>query len=130
MPGTLLLDSEGLSKLYLRDRAVIGTVEAARREGIRVGTTTMTTLEADYDKVHRARIARVLSRIDVHEITRAVGDAAADLLREHGLHGHKHAIDAVLAAVARMTEPPVTVLTSDPDDLALLCGARIAVVRI
>jgi hypothetical protein len=130
MPGTLVLDSEGLSRLYRRDRAVVTFVEAARLEGARVATTTMTLLEADDGRVHRAHIAWALSRIDVHPITRAVSDTAGALLRDNGLRGHKHAIDAVLAAVARAAPGPVTVVTSDLDDLTALCGKSIAVVPV
>ena len=89
MPGTLLLDCEGLSKLYHRDRQVVIHVEAARQEGIRVGTTAMTRLEAEDRRLNKARITWVLSRLDFHEITRAASDSAADLFRTHQLHGHK-----------------------------------------
>ncbi|KND30811.1 type II toxin-antitoxin system VapC family toxin [Streptomyces acidiscabies] len=130
MAGTLLLDSEGLSKLYLKDRTVMTLVQAAAEEGVRVATTVMTTLEADYARVHQARIQWVLSRIDVHEVTRAVGDHAAALLRDHRLRGHKYAIDAVLAAVAHTVPGPVTLLTSDPEDLSLLCGAAVEILKV
>ena len=130
MPGTLLLDSEGLSKLYRKDRSVMAFVQAASEEGVRVGTSAMTTLEADYERIHPARIKWVLSRVDVHDVTGAVTDHAATLLRAHRLHGHKYAIDAVLAAVARTAPPPVTVLTSDPEDLTLLCGPGVDVLKV
>ncbi|MDX3803328.1 DNA-binding protein [Streptomyces sp. AK04-3B] len=130
MPGTLLLDSEGLSKLFLKDRAVMALVQAASEEGVRVITTAMTTLEADYERVHPARTRWVLSRIDVHDVTKDVTDRAAALLREHRLRGHKYAIDAVLAAVARSAPEPVTVLTSDPEDIGLLCGPAVEVVKV
>ncbi|PZG95830.1 DNA-binding protein [Streptomyces sp. NTH33] len=130
MPGTLLLDSEGLSKLYLKDRIVLTLVQAASEEGIRVATTAVTTLEADYERIHPARIRWVLSRIDVHDVTKSVTDQAAALLRGHHLRGHKYAIDAVLAAVARSASGPVTVLTSDPEDIALLCGPAIEVIKV
>jgi hypothetical protein len=109
---------------------ILTFVAAAQSEGARVGTTAMTRLEAELGPVHRSRIAWTLSRIDVHEITRAVSDAAADLLRAHDLHGHKYAIDAALAAIARASRPPVTLLTSDPADLTLLCGKGIRIVKV
>ena len=130
MPGTLLLDSEGLSKLYRKDRSVMAFVQAASEEGVRVGTSAMTTLEADYERIHPARIKWVLSRVDVHDVTRAVTDHAATLLRTHRLHGHKYAIDAVLAAIARTAPPPVTILTSDPEDLTHLCGPGVDVLKV
>ena len=130
MPGTLLLDSEGLSKLYRKDRTVVALVQAASEEGIHVVTSAMTTLEADYDRIHPARIKWVLSRIDVHDVTKDVTDQAAVLLRAHNLHGHKYAIDAAFAAIARIASRPVTVLTSDPEDLTLLCGPTVEIVKV
>ncbi|WP_405879947.1 DNA-binding protein [Streptomyces sp. NBC_01136] len=129
MPGTLLLDSEGLSKLYRKDRTVVALVQAASEEGVRVATSAMTTLEADYERIHPARIKWVLSRVDVHDVTREVTDEAAALLRAHHLHGHKYAIDAAFAVIARNAPQPVTVLTSDPQDLTLLCGPSVEVVK-
>ncbi|MFD7323767.1 type II toxin-antitoxin system VapC family toxin [Streptomyces sp. NPDC059875] len=130
MPGTLLLDSEGLSKLYLMDRMLTAVVDAAAKAEVTVATTAMTRLEADYERVHAARIRWVLSRIDVLDVTRSVSDDAARLLREHGLRGHKYAIDAVLAAIARTAPRPVTVVTSDPEDLTLLCGPDVRIIKV
>lgn len=130
MPGTLVLDSEGLAKLYRKDRAVMAFVQAAVEEGVRVVTSAMTTLEADCGRVHPARIAWVLSRIDVQSVTKEQAAEAAALLRTHRLHGHKHAIDAVLAVSARAARRPVTVLTSDPTDLSLLCGPQVEIIKV
>lgn len=130
MPGTLLLDSEGLSKLYRNDRTVVALVQAAAEEGVRVATSAMTVLEADYERVHPARMAWVLSRVDVHDVTRATAEQAAALLRHHSLHGHKYAIDTAFAAIACTSPPPVTVLTSDPEDLSLLCGPAALIVKV
>ncbi|GLY00967.1 hypothetical protein [Actinoplanes sp. NBRC 101535] len=126
----MLLDCEGLSKLYHDDRTIAALMHAAQESRIRVGTSVMTLLEADDKKVHPARIKWILSRIDVHAITHEIADRAAELLRTHRLHGHKYAIDAVFAAVARSSPPPVTVLTSDPEDLSLLCGAAVKIIRV
>ncbi|MYY11209.1 DNA-binding protein [Streptomyces sp. SID4919] len=130
MPGTLLLDCEGLSKLYRKDRTVTALVHAAAEEGIRVVTSAMTTLEADCERIHPARVKWVLARIDVQDITKETADHAAILLRSHRLHGHQYAIDAAFAALTRTAPPPVTVLTSDPEDLALLCGPTVEIVKV
>jgi hypothetical protein len=83
----------------------------------------MTTLEADYDRIHPARIKWVLSRVDVHDVTKEIADPAAALLRTHHPHGHRYAI-------ARDAAEPVTVLTSDPEDLTPLCGPSVEVVKV
>lgn len=130
MPDVLFLDSEGLSMLYRKNRRMLAWVQAAKEDGVRVATTAMTTVEADYSKVHPARIAWTLSQIDVHAVTHELASQAAALLRAQGLSGHKYAIDAVLAASARSVQGLVTVVTSDPEDMALLCGTEIEIVKV
>ncbi len=46
------------------------------------------------------------------------------------MHGHKYAIDAMLSATALAAPGPVTILTSDPEDVTMLCGGRAAVIKI
>ncbi|MFI0814949.1 hypothetical protein ACH4TX_05505 [Streptomyces sp. NPDC021098] len=55
---------------------------------------------------------------------------ARQLLAAAGLHGHKHAIDAVLAVVASQQKGQVTVFTSDVDDLEKLVPDRIVVRKV
>ena len=78
MPGTLILDCEGLSKLYRDDKDVARLVAAAQQQGRRVATTAMTLLEADYERIHPGRVRWVLSQIDVRAVTRKVADAWHD----------------------------------------------------
>ncbi|MEU6788660.1 hypothetical protein ABZ912_56550 [Nonomuraea angiospora] len=56
--------------------------------------------------------------------------SSATLLPDAGLHGHKYAMDALLSATALAAPSPVTVLTSDPEDLAALCGGRATVIKV
>lgn len=55
---------------------------------------------------------------------------ASRLLAAAGLHGHKYALDALVAATALASPAPATVLTSDPEDLRQLCDDRVAVVKV
>jgi hypothetical protein len=63
-------------------------------------------------------------------VTSELAGEAAALLRANRLHGHKYAIDAVLAAAARTAPGPVIVLTSDPEDPALLCGTAVEIITV
>ena len=102
----------------------------AKRLGIRVMTTSMTMIEA-YDPTRcRAAWHWALSRIHVEPSSEDLGKEAIGLLREARLHGHKYAIDAALAAVALRQPGPVTVFTSDEDDIRKLCGERVVVVKL
>lgn len=128
--GTLVLDSEGLAKAVLRDRDVTGWLALARADDMRVITSAATLVEVVHPRVRRPALEWTLSRIVVEPVTEAVGSDAAALLAEAGLHGHTYAIDAMLCATALAAPGPVTVLTSDPDDLTALCGGRVTVIKV
>ncbi|MEU4063719.1 PIN domain-containing protein [Streptomyces wedmorensis] len=128
--GTLVLDSEGLAKAVLRDRQVTDWLAVARAEDLRVVTSAATLVEVMHPRINRAALEWTLSRLVVEPVTDAVARQAAALLAEAGLHGHKYAIDAVVAATAIGAPGPVTVLTSDPEDLLALCRGRATVIAI
>ncbi|MFJ5047950.1 DNA-binding protein [Streptomyces sp. NPDC088719] len=52
------------------------------------------------------------------------------LLVDAGLHGHKFAVDSVVASTALHAPKPAVVLTSDPEDLTMLCGDRVRIVKV
>ncbi|MDW6060215.1 DNA-binding protein [Streptomyces sp. FXJ1.4098] len=128
--GTLVLDSEGLAKAVLRDRAVTGWLALARTDDLRVITSAATLAEVVHPRINRPALEWTLSRIVVEPVTEAVARHAAALLADTGLHGHRCAIDAMLSATALAAPGPATVLTSDPEDLMALCGGRATVIKI
>lgn len=131
MSGTLVLDSEGLSRYLRGDRAMTARLEAARLDDMRVVISAVTIVEADPRGAHRARVSWALSRLAVEPVTKEIAAAAVDLLADvDSSGGHKYALDAVVAATARAAHPPVVVLTSDPEDLRQLCGPSIAVLKV
>ncbi|RMI29806.1 DNA-binding protein [Nocardia stercoris] len=128
--GTLVLDSEGLSKWCSADPRVVRTVRYAQDNDLRVVISALTPIEA-FDM--RSRIERFrwhLSRLQIEPVTEEISSQAIELLRAAGMHGHKYAIDAVVAATARRARRPVMVLTSDVEDLEKLCGTGIRVVAV
>jgi predicted nucleic acid-binding protein len=128
--GTLILDSEGLAKVVSRDSAALAWLTTAAREDLRVATSAATVVEVMHPRIKRAALDWTLSRIVVEPVTHEVARRAAGLLARAGLHGHKHAIDAMLSAAALESQPPVFILTSDPDDLAVLSGPAVTIVKI
>lgn len=131
-----MFDSEALSKAVRGDREMAALVKAAPQLDIPVVTSALTTLEA-WDPRETSRQALwnwTLSRIRVVHTDDRVIAMARDMLKAAGLHGHKYAIDAVLAAVADREAAQgaqTTVFTSDPDDLGqLLAGHPVRVEKI
>ncbi|MFI2423131.1 hypothetical protein ACH5A7_03330 [Streptomyces sp. NPDC018955] len=107
-----------------------GRLKTAHLSGIRVMTTSMTLIEAYDVRTCLPAWHRALSRIHIEPVTEDIAKDAVELLKEAGLHGHKYAINAALAAVALRQPGPVTVFTSDEDDLRKLCGDRVVVMGL
>lgn len=63
-------------------------------------------------------------------VSEELGRSAMGLLTETGLHGHKYAIDAVVAATAMRVSGRSVVLTSDPEDMIMLCGGRVRILKV
>lgn len=127
---TLVLDSEGLAKAVLRDRELTTWLAAARAEDERVITSAATLVEVIHPRINRPSLEWVISRVSVEPVTAEIARQAGVLLEQAGRHGHKYAIDAMLAATALSMRGPITVLTSDPEDIAMLCGKRVLVVKV
>jgi predicted nucleic acid-binding protein len=118
--GTLVLDSEGLVKLAAGDARARAYLESARERGARVVVSAITLAEVLRGRPRDASIHRVLTRISVLPVSAETGRRAGELLGSTGLAGHRHAIDAVVAATALDVTRPVLLVTSDPGDLTLL----------
>ncbi|MFI9587713.1 PIN domain-containing protein [Streptomyces sp. NPDC052236] len=128
--GTLVLDSEGLAKAVLRDREVTGWLALARADDMRVITSAATLVEVVHARIKRPALEWTLSRVVVEPVTESIARRASALLSDAGLHGHKYAIDAMLCATALAAPGPVTVLTSDLEDLTALCGRHVTVIKV
>jgi predicted nucleic acid-binding protein len=128
--GTLVLDCEGLSKLVRRDPELTEWLAAADAEDIRVVTGSVTLVEARDPRVHQAQFDYAVSRVNIVPPSEAIARQASKLLADVGLHGHKYALDAIVAATALVSPRPTTVLTSDPEDLQMLCREGVTVVKV
>jgi predicted nucleic acid-binding protein len=135
--GTLVLDSEGLSKLAAGDDRARAYLGSARARHAKVAASAITLTETLRGGPRDTAVHRVLSRITVVPVTAQIARRAGELLGATGLCGHRCAIDAVVAATALGLERPVVLLTSDPDDMNRLVeepdrpkAERIVVVRV
>jgi predicted nucleic acid-binding protein len=73
---------------------------------------------------------QVIPDLKIEPVTDEISFHAIDLLRVAGLHGHKHAIDSVVAATALRSVKPAVILTSDADDMERLCGKQVRIVML
>jgi len=128
--GTLVLDSEGLSKLVNDHEPAVALVAEARKRGMEVVISAITIIEAAHSRTDKARLAWVLSGLRIVHIGDEEAKAASGLLISAGLHGHKYAIDAAVAEMALRQQRPVVMLTSDVDDMTKLCGGRVRLVPV
>jgi predicted nucleic acid-binding protein len=129
-PGTLVLDSEGLSKAVAHDREIIKRLSWAHKNDIPVVLSTATLVEAIHPRIDRKALAWRLSRLTVKPVTEQTARLASELLADAGKHGHSHAIDAMVCATALASPKPVRVLTSDPGDIADLAGDHVSVIPV
>ena len=102
----------------------------ARAADMRVITSAATLVEVVHPRINRPALEWTLSRLVVEPVSEAIARDASALLAEAGLHGHKYAIDAILTATALAAPGPVTVLTSDPDDLTVLSRHRLTAIKV
>lgn len=137
--GTLVLDSEGLSKLASNDLRARAHLEGARRRGAHLVVSAVTLTEVLRGGPRDAGVHRVLAGTGIATVpvSPELGRAAGELLGSVGISGQRCAIDAIVAATALRMPRPVAVLTSDPDDLRRLveepsCAKheRVAVIQI
>jgi predicted nucleic acid-binding protein len=137
MGGTLVLDSEGLSKLAIGDTVARAHLATALARRARVAVSAISLTEVLRGGSRDAAVHRVLARITVVSVSPEIARRAGELLGTTGLSGHRCAIDAVVAVTALQLERPVVLLTSDLDDLSRLVeqperpkAQRIAVVHV
>ena len=121
---SLVLDSQGFSGWIDRDRKVMRLLEQAERDG------TDLAIEVSHPGVDIARLNWLLSQVRVEAVTKESARRSAALLKAAGLHGHKYAIDAMVAEVALRLPAPAAVLTSDVDDMVKLCGQRVRTIGL
>jgi predicted nucleic acid-binding protein len=126
----MVLDSEGLSKWCAADQRVTAYVREAQGNDFRVVVSALTPIEAFDMRARNERFRWHLSRLKIEPVADEISFHAIDLLREAGLHGHKYAIDAVVAATALQSVKPTVILTSDADDIQKLCGKQVRIVAV
>lgn len=125
-----VLDSEALSLAVRGDRMMLARLDLAAAGEAEIVTSPMTLVEAYDARTTEQRWDWVLSRVNVAALGKDEARQARRILADAGLHGHKYAIDAMLAVVARQQRGQVTVFTSDVDDLEKLVPSHILVKKV
>jgi predicted nucleic acid-binding protein len=124
----LVLDCAGLSQLVDDSSSVVALISEARKRGMEVVISALTVIESTHRKTDKARLAWLLSGIRIEPVDDSTAKAASGLLISTGLHGHKYAIDAVVAEMAMRQRPPLVMVTSDIDDMRSLCSTHVRLI--
>jgi predicted nucleic acid-binding protein len=127
---TVVLDSAGLSALIAQDRKVEAKLRIVHQLEGELVISANTIIEVSHTGVSLPRLNWVLSRVRIEPVTEQAARAAARLLKDARLHGHRYAIDATVAEVALRQPGPVVMLTSDVDDMTRLCGQQVRLVAV
>jgi predicted nucleic acid-binding protein len=127
---TFVLDSEGLSAWIAEDRKVTTLIQVFYEQEALPAMSANTIVEVMHGRTNLRRLDWLLSRVKIEPVTEQSAKAAARLLKDTGLHGHKYAIDATVAEMALRQPGPVVMLTSDIDDMARLCGERVRLIGL
>ena len=128
--GPVILDAEALSRTIGHDAYLRSVIRAARDNMTLVVVASTTIVEVAHPRINRDALAWTLSSLTVHEVTKHTALLAANLLRDAGRHGHRHALDALMCASALERGGHPTIFTSDPDDVTALIGSRASVVPL
>lgn len=115
-----MLDCAGLTGLASGEPVVRAAARNVLARGGQVVVAATTLTEVLRGSPRDATVHRALKGITVEPVTARVARAAGELMGATGLNGHRCALDAVVAAVARACLGPVLLLTSDPDDMSAL----------
>lgn len=116
--SALVLDAGAFVAVERDDPELIARLRVAQRHGLQLRSNAMIVAQVWRDGQGRqARLARLLRSVDVHAVDQEVGRSAGVLV---GQAGTRDPIDATLVL---LTRPGDRVLTSDPEDIALLVNA-------
>lgn len=113
----LVLDSEGLSRAAAGDVRAVAWIARARELRLPLVINAVTLTETIRGTPRDATIHRLTRNARTDAVDAALAVDAGRLL---GRTGRADTVDALVATTAIRLRCPVTVLTSDPDDLSAL----------
>ena len=122
-PHSILLDADAFSALALGERRIQAWAEVARRTDSILYASTATLAEVTDGSARDARVRIAAKAVRLVPVTESIGYAAGQLRTVATVGRRKPrdlTVDALVAATALELPGPALVLTSDPDDLALL----------
>lgn len=115
---SVILDAGALIAADRNDRAMWRRLKAVAQDGDAPLTHGGVVGQVWRGGPRQASLARCLSTADVRALDDSLGRSAGVLL------GRTRTADVVDSAIAVLAADGDVIYTSDPEDLALLCGAR------
>jgi hypothetical protein len=116
--SALILDAGALVAVDRDDRAMLTRLRAAQKHGLDLRTNAMVVAQVWCDaRGRQARLAQLLTAVDVCTVNERAGRAAGALLAQAGTS------DPIDATVVLLANPGDRILTGDPDDLTRLAAS-------
>ncbi|MGQ0845287.1 MAG: PIN domain-containing protein [Sporichthyaceae bacterium] len=115
--AALVLDSEGLSRSAAGDVRAVAWIARARELRLPLVVNAVTLTETVRGAPRDAAVHRLTRNARVDAVDAGFAVEAGRLL---GATGRADTVDALVATTAVRLNQPVTILTSDPDDLRAL----------
>lgn len=117
----LVLDSEGLSRAASGDAVARAWITRAWETDLPLVVNAVTLTETVRGTARDAAVHRILRGTIVEPVDTTLAEEAGRLL---GATGRADTVDALVATTAIRLQRPVTILTSDPDDLRALTAGH------
>ena len=102
----------------------------AHKNRVPVIVSAATLVEVITNKTNLAALQWAISKVRVVPVSKGIALAAATLLKNAGLHGQQHTVDAIVCATALAEPGHATIFTSDPTDIKKLVNGVATVVTL
>jgi len=126
----IVFDSEALARAIVWDPYYRKIIIDAHNAKLPVVISAASLVEVTYPKINKPGLDWIVSRLDVIPVTKDIAKVASQLLASAKMHGHQHAIDAMVCATAFALGRKAYIYTSDPNDFHLLTGSRVSIIAV
>lgn len=129
--AAVVVDHEAFAALVRDDREFVALFDVLDRDGVDFFVSSATIVEGTEPQEHAARVSQVLRGMHVEPVTERSARRCTRILRDAGVHGGAHVVDAAVAELAlRFDDGTAAILTSDVDAMRDLVAGRVRIASV